>query len=90
MSPLDIYPKILDFKPFINISIDIDLTRNSICPIIVTKAIDYSSLSSEFEARNNREITRSYARMLIELCEFIPDGIVCFFPSYLLDLDIKL
>lgn len=36
MSPLDIYPKILNFKPFTIKSIDIELTRNSISPIIVT------------------------------------------------------
>ena len=40
MSPLDIYPRILDFKPVVCTSIDIDLVRNSISPIIVTMAED--------------------------------------------------
>lgn len=82
MSPLEIYPKMLNFKPLVNKSIEIELSRNSICPIIPTKGIDYSPLSSEYESRNNREITRSYGQMLIEMCGFVPDGIVCFFPSY--------
>ena len=30
MSPLDMYPKMLDFKPVVCCSIDIDLARNSI------------------------------------------------------------
>ena len=30
MSPLEMYPKILDFKPIVCTSIDIDLVRNSI------------------------------------------------------------
>lgn len=40
MSPLDIYPKILNFTPYTNKSIDIELTRNSISPIIITKGED--------------------------------------------------
>jgi DNA excision repair protein ERCC-2 len=60
MSPLDIYPKILNFKPFTIKSIDIELTRNSISPIIVTKGLDNSTLSSEFEARNIKDVTLSY------------------------------
>lgn len=45
--------------------------------------MDFSELSSEFVARNNLEITRSFGKFLIELCSFVPDGIVCFFPSYM-------
>ena len=40
MSPLEIYPKILDFKPTVLKSIDIELTRNSINPIFITRGID--------------------------------------------------
>lgn len=25
---------------------------------------------------------RNYGLLLVELCEIVPDGIVCFFPSY--------
>lgn len=82
MSPLDIYPKILDFKPYTNKSIDIELTRNSIYPLIITKGSDYMQLSSEYDQRNNQEITRNYGQLIIDLCTFVPDGVVCFFPSY--------
>ncbi len=40
MSPLDMYPRILNFKPLVSKSIDIKLSRNAINPIIVTKGVD--------------------------------------------------
>jgi len=40
MSPMEIYPKILDFKPLISKSIDISLSRNSIQPLIVNRGTD--------------------------------------------------
>jgi len=83
MSPIEIYPKILNFKPFLNVSIEIELSRNSIQPIIITKGIDYSWLSSAYDSRNDREISKSYGRLLVDLSTIVPDGIVCFFPSYM-------
>ncbi|EAS01088.2 DNA repair helicase (macronuclear) [Tetrahymena thermophila SB210] len=83
MSPLDIYPKILNFNPYTVKSIDIELTRNSIQPLIATKGIDFTQLSSEYEARANMTVTRSYGSLLIDLSKFVPDGIVAFFPSYM-------
>ncbi|EGR32513.1 tfiih basal transcription factor complex helicase subunit, putative [Ichthyophthirius multifiliis] len=82
MSPLDIYPKILNFNPFMLKSIDIELSRNSINPIIVTKGLDFTALSSEFEARQNMTVTRSFGALLIDISKICPDGIVAFFPSY--------
>lgn len=72
----------LNFKPKIVESINIDLARNSISPLIVTKGLEHLELSSEYTARGNIEITKSFGSMLIELCTFVPDGIVVFFPSY--------
>lgn len=48
MSPIEMYPKILDFKPVVATSIDIELGRNSIQPLIVTMAEDGTELTSEF------------------------------------------
>ena len=39
MSPMDMYPKILDFKPVVAQSLDITL-RNCISPLIITKGAD--------------------------------------------------
>ncbi|CAK66212.1 unnamed protein product (macronuclear) [Paramecium tetraurelia] len=82
MSPIDIYPKILDFKPVVAKSIDIELTRNSIQPIIVTMSEDGTELTSEFTFRNNEDVSRNYGNFLLELSENVPDGLIVFMPSY--------
>jgi DNA excision repair protein ERCC-2 len=40
LSPLDFYPKILSFTPKVAESLPMSLTRNCICPLIVTKGSD--------------------------------------------------
>jgi DNA excision repair protein ERCC-2 len=42
ISPLDIYPKMLKFKPIVTKAFDIEMpaNRNPISPIIVTKGVD--------------------------------------------------
>lgn len=40
ISPLDMYQKILNFKPVIAKAFDIQLPRNAIRPLIVTKGVD--------------------------------------------------
>jgi DNA excision repair protein ERCC-2 len=82
MSPLDMYPRILDFKPIVSLSIDIDLVRNSIQPIIVTMAEDGTELTSEYTQRNNEDVSRNYGSFLVELSETVPDGLIVFMPSY--------
>ncbi|CAD8076131.1 unnamed protein product [Paramecium primaurelia] len=82
MSPIEIYPKMLDFKPVVAKSIDIELTRNSIQPIIVTMSEDGTELTSEFTLRNNEDVSRNYGNFLLELSENVPDGLIVFMPSY--------
>lgn len=76
------YPKILDFKPFSMKSIEIVLSRNTINPLIISKGSDQIEISSEFDSRGNKGVVRNYGNLLIELSQTVPDGIVCFFPSY--------
>ena len=40
ISPIDIYPKILNFTPKTSLAINIMLPRNAISPLIVTKGYD--------------------------------------------------
>eukprot|EP01016_Furgasonia_blochmanni_P002677 TRINITY_DN11043_c0_g1_i2.p1 TRINITY_DN11043_c0_g1~~TRINITY_DN11043_c0_g1_i2.p1 ORF type:complete len:831 (+),score=146.97 TRINITY_DN11043_c0_g1_i2:59-2551(+) len=82
MSPIEIYPRLLDFKPVTSKSIDIRLSRNSISPIVVVKGSDQTPLSSEFNERKDKAVIKNYGNLLIELCTIVPDGIICFFPSY--------
>ncbi|EDR29430.1 DNA repair helicase rad3/xp-D, putative [Entamoeba dispar SAW760] len=38
--------------------------------------------SSQYTYRSNRLIIHSYGRLIVELSKTVPDGILCFFPSY--------
>jgi DNA excision repair protein ERCC-2 len=41
------------------------------------------AISSRFEVRNDPAVVRNFGSILIEYSKVVPDGIVCFFPSYL-------
>ncbi|RWS22840.1 TFIIH basal transcription factor complex helicase XPD subunit-like protein [Leptotrombidium deliense] len=82
LSPLDMYPKILDFHPVISSSFTMTLARPCICPLIVAKGNDQVAMTSKFESRHDTAVIRNYGNLLIEMAGVVPDGIVCFFPSY--------
>ncbi|CAK7901486.1 general transcription and DNA repair factor IIH helicase subunit XPD [[Candida] anglica] len=83
MSPLDMYPRMLNFQTVIQESYTMTLTRRSFLPMIVTKGSDQVSISSRFEIRNDPSVVRNYGSLLIEFAKITPDGMVVFFPSYL-------
>lgn len=84
LSPLEMYPRILQFHPAILQSLDISFTRNNcFSPLIITRGSDQVAITSKFELRNDPAVVRNYGNILIELCKIIPDGIVAFFPSYI-------
>lgn len=56
MSPLNIYPKMLGFEPVLLKSINANLPRNSISPMIVTKGNDQVPMTSEFSERGNQMV----------------------------------
>lgn len=82
LSPLDIYPKLLNFTPKISRSFPMTLTRNCVCPLILTRGSDQVSISTKFKVRNDPAVVRNYGALLTELAEIVPDGMICFFPSY--------
>ena len=59
MSPMEMYPTLLDFKPLLMQSVQINLQRNSISPIVVGRGNDQLAISSEFQERNNKSVVRS-------------------------------
>ncbi|KAL3197521.1 hypothetical protein MRX96_001583 [Rhipicephalus microplus] len=81
LSPVEMYPKILDFRPVVSASLSITLARPSICPLIVSKGSDQVALSSRFETREEVSVVRNYGALLVELASCVPDGLVCFFTS---------
>lgn len=82
LSPLDMYPKILDFNPVIMASFTMTLARPCLCPMIVSKGNDQVSMSSKFETRDDIAVIRNYGNLLVEMSCVVPDGIVGFFTSY--------
>ena len=59
------------------------LVRTSFLPLIVTRGSDQVAVSSKFEVRNDVAVVRNYGNILMEFAKITPDGLVCFFPSYL-------
>lgn len=83
ISPLDMYPKMLNFQTVIQELYTMTLARRSFLPMIVTKGSDQVSISSRFEIRNDPSVVRNYGSLLIEFSKITPDGMVVFFPLYL-------
>ncbi|KAL1742476.1 hypothetical protein HDZ31DRAFT_65932 [Schizophyllum fasciatum] len=83
ISPLDMYPKMLQFTPVVQESYPMTLTRNSFLPLVITRGSDQVAISSRFEVRNDPAVVRNFGSILIEYSKIVPDGIVAFFPSYL-------
>ncbi|KAM8794024.1 general transcription and DNA repair factor IIH helicase subunit XPD isoform 1-T1 [Eudromia elegans] len=82
LSPLDIYPKILDFRPVTMATFTMTLARTCLCPMIVGRGNDQVAISSKFETREDIAVIRNYGNLLLEMSAVVPDGIVAFFTSY--------
>ncbi|CAE6511143.1 unnamed protein product [Rhizoctonia solani] len=83
ISPLDMYPKMLQFTPVVQETYPMTLTRNCFLPLVITRGSDQVAVSSRFEVRNDPSVVRNFGSILIEYCKIVPDGVVAFFPSYL-------
>ncbi|KNE67703.1 DNA repair helicase (rad3) [Allomyces macrogynus ATCC 38327] len=83
LSPLDMYPRMLNFVPVISETYPMTLTRSCFCPLVITRGSDQVAISSKFEVRNDPAVVRNFGQILIDLAKMVPDGVVCFFPSYL-------
>ena len=82
LSPIDLYPKILNFHPVALSSLNMTLTRECLCPVVLTRGADQLPVSTKFDMRQDPGVIRNYGRMLVDLAATIPDGIICFFVSY--------
>ncbi|OAG30001.1 DNA excision repair protein ERCC-2 [Nematocida displodere] len=89
LSPISIYPRLLDFAPVKSVEIDVS-SRRGLCALIVTKGSDQMTLamaasnavSSTFSLRSEPAVVRNYGNLLLEISAVVPDGLVCFFSSY--------
>jgi DNA excision repair protein ERCC-2 len=83
ISPLEMYPKMLNFSTVLQESYPMSLARRSFLPMIVTRGSDQQTISSGFQIRSDLGVVRNYGSLLFEFAKITPDGIVVFFPSYL-------
>jgi DNA excision repair protein ERCC-2 len=82
LSPMDLYPKMLNFMPYISRQFTMSLNRNVVVPLIITKGNDQGTISTAYAYRDNDTVTAHYGNLVLNLSKQIPDGIVVFFPSY--------
>ena len=82
LSPIDLYPKLLQFEPRVSESLQMSTFRPCIRPLVVTRGSDQLAVSTKFDDRGDMGVVRNYGAMLVELCSSIPDGVVAFFTSY--------
>lgn len=82
ISPMNLYAKILGFRPVVMKSLSMSLERRAICPIVVSRGPDQVAVSSKFDCRSDAAVVRNYGGIVIDFASVIPDGIVAFFPSY--------
>ncbi|KAL4977289.1 hypothetical protein BDW66DRAFT_38372 [Aspergillus desertorum] len=83
LSPLEMYPKMLQFTTVMQESYSMTLARRSFLPMIVTRGSDQAQISSSFQIRNDPGVVRNYGNIVLEFSRITPDGVVVFFPSYL-------
>ena len=83
LSPLDQYPRLLNFQPVVRQSLEMSVFRQSICPLVVTSGSDQAQMSTRFEVRDDASVVRNYGALLVDLASAVPDGIICFFTSYM-------
>jgi DNA excision repair protein ERCC-2 len=79
LSPIDLYPKILNFHPVVRCSLPMSVFRHCLLPMIVARGSDQGPISTRFEERKDDAVVRNYGQLLLKLAATIPDGICCFF-----------
>ncbi|KAI3835020.1 hypothetical protein MKX03_007313 [Papaver bracteatum] len=82
LDPIDLYPRPLNFSPVVTRNFTMSMTRDCICPMVLTRGSDQLPVSTKFELRSDPGVTGNYGRLLLEMVAAVPDGVVCFFDTY--------
>uniref|UniRef100_A0AAF5DG82 General transcription and DNA repair factor IIH helicase subunit XPD n=1 Tax=Strongyloides stercoralis TaxID=6248 RepID=A0AAF5DG82_STRER len=82
LSPMEMFPKVLDFDPVIMASLTMTMSRPCILPMIISRGNDQIEISSRFENREEPSVVRNYGNLILDLAQMVPDGMVVFFTSY--------
>jgi len=60
LSPIDLYPRILNFHPVALASLNMTLTRECLCPVVLTRGADQLPVSTKFDMRQDPGVIRNY------------------------------
>lgn len=64
LSPIDLYPKLLQFEPCISESFDMSTFRPCIRPLVITRGSDQFGVSTKFDDRGDVGVVRNYGENL--------------------------
>ena len=77
LSPIDLYPKLLQFEPCVSESLSMSTFRPCIRPLVITRGSDQLAVSTKFEDRGDMGVVRNYGT-------HIPLFDCCFLCQYIL------
>ena len=60
LSPIDLYPKLLQFEPCISASFNMSTFRPCIHPLVITRGSDQLPVSTKFQDRGDMGVVRNY------------------------------
>lgn len=82
LSPIELYPKLLNFYPVVRASLPMSTFRPCLLPLVVTRGSDQIPISTKFDQRKDPSVVRNYGDLLLQVVQNVPDGVCCFFTSY--------
>jgi DNA excision repair protein ERCC-2 len=62
LSPIDLYPKLLQFEPCVSESFNMSTFRPCIRPLVITRGSDQLAVSTKFDDRGDVGVVRNYGR----------------------------
>jgi DNA excision repair protein ERCC-2 len=62
LSPIDLYPKLLDFQPCVSESLNMSTFRPCIRPLVITRGSDQLAVSTKFDDRGDIGVVRNYGK----------------------------
>jgi DNA excision repair protein ERCC-2 len=57
-------------------------SRSTFGPYVMTKGADQLEVCSKYDQRENTGVVRNYGSLLVEMSAIVPDGVLCYFPSF--------
>lgn len=62
LSPMDLYPKLLDFQPCVSEALSMSTFRNCIRPLVISRGSDQLAVSTKFDDRGDMGVVRNYGK----------------------------